>query len=987
MKKKLVCAGLLFFLAIFVCVSSAAADSVALSVDAVRINSDNNYDIDLSWTPQSVYIQPGVWQGISVPGVTVTPNAVYVVEFYNGVMCRNDFVSYGPSTSTTITRSAIDQRTFQIFYSGTHPFDGRYWTACSNQVAVPLPGAVVVPALSDPGTVYDDAETVQIQWDAVPGAKLYQLLMDESSDFASVTDEGFWPSSATEPVAQPGSGTYYFKVRAWTDAPEYGGYASAWSNTLAVTVHTTAPDAPVLSAPATAVYGDSFTLSWTAVQSARIYELVEDTDLSFPTEDPTQFWPSGNFETVCPLRPGRLYYRVRAWNALPEEGGTATAWSDPLQIDIYPGVPIVISPVREVFDDEPFYLQWSDSNPQGSVTYRIAVVSDAGNECVSTVTETSGNIGPLAAGGYAVSVYAVTHDAAALESGISNSVGVSVLDEEAFLDLMQRRCFQFLLDTTYENGLTRDRFFNDRRATGDTIGEGTDPASIATGGFYLSALTIGVERGWITEAEGRERALTLLQTAANDLPTYHGYFYHFMTPDGQPSDEPFREVSTIDTALFIAGALQAGEYFGGGIKEQANALYERVEWGALFNWYTYLFHMGWDESRGVFGEYGSFSEAFLLYLLAIGSPTHPVPAESLYNQALPKGSYGLSGDMIYTYGGQLFVYQFPQIWFDLRDCSDAFGVNWFENTRQAVQANREYCIANAERGYSEYLWGLSACDGPNGYEAYGARPAICNSDDATIPPYAVASSLPYDVDNAMPALKHLYSAWGDTIWGEYGFADAFNTVNGWVDEYCIGIDKGVTLLMIENYRSALVWNSFMKNEHVVRALTRTRFQGFGVPYTVLEGFEDDSFWTPETSFGWWDADGTYVYQRYREDGVSHAGHHAMKVVYDKRGLAWSCFGGYIAPENPAKDFSQKTRLAFWVYGRARLLVKLRDRAYREIELGTIDTTGEYSWTYCAFDLSNLGNLNRSDIDNIIFFIEPGTEWAAGQIVIDDIVVE
>jgi len=292
------------------------------------------------------------------------------------------------------------------------------------------------------------------------------------------------------------------------------------------------------------------------------------------------------------------------------------------------------------------------------------------------------------------------------------------------------------------------------------------------------------------------------------VPNEHGFFYHFV--DMRTGQRVWNsEASSIDTALFLAGALFAGEYFKGTeVEEIAHALYERVEWPWMLN-NKKVICMGWKPEGGFLWYYwDSYSEAMILYALAIGSPTHPIETEYWFEWNRPVDSYK-DYKVIYCSTGSIFTYQYSHAWIDFRSLYED-DINYYNNSVNAVKANREFCIDNssAYKTYGEDSWGLSACLGPDGYKGYGAKPGTA-FHDGTIPPYGMAGSLPLDPIASLTGLKRLYATHKDFLYGKYGFKDAFNIDKNWWAEEYLGIDVGITVVMIENYRSGLVWNKFM----------------------------------------------------------------------------------------------------------------------------------------------------------------------------------
>lgn len=862
--------------------------------------------------------------------------------------------------------------------------DGRRSTDWSNIVSFTVAGLdtpVIQPI--EPMLLW---ETLRIEWADVPGATLYQLIEYSDANATHETGRQFWPSSSTELIRYHSPGEYYYRVRAWSAAPEQGGISSAFSEITRVSILPIS--GPTVTAAESVHFMDGVGIAWTDIPEVTIYQLVEYRDEACLDSTGRQFWPSAAYEHVQYEAPARFFYRVRGWNESPSE------WSMIFSVDAMPDTPVLVAPAGPVPTDA-FSIAWVDSNAEAAVDYYVGafrVENDVRHDIgiLAEVHEKSAVITIPEAGEYELYVGARSLDRR-VTPVVSDVVPVSVFDEEALLNDIKRRAFDYFIETTFvDTGLARDKFPVDMPGTVEQTGQvDTDTVSTAACGFYLSVLTVGVENGWIGEDEARNRARRTLETFWDVTPNHHGFFYHYLNPDGSVSEYPVHEVSTIDTALFLSGALQAGEFFGGDVQELAEELYERVQWSRLFNGYTNLFHMGWSEERGAFGEYDAYSEAILLYLLAIGSPTDPVPAESFYNFMRDTAAYGEGEKFIYNYFGQLFTYQFPHAWFDFEDLSDALGVNWYVNSRRAVKANQEYC---RDQGYDEYYWGISAAladtrSFPSGYAPFGAQPAEKNTADGTIAPYAVIASLPFDEDPAMDGIEYLAYGLRDQVWNDYGFADSINTAREWCADSYLGIDQGIICLMLENVSSRTIWDSFMGSQHVSRALIRTRFSGFGPSLAIAEGFEADTFWDPQNALGWWAIDGGYVYQFSHEYKRTHSGERALRVTYNKYDRAWSLFAGHIGPDNPLRDMTEKTKLCFWVSGEVELLVKLRDRTFAEVELGTVTTTTSEAWTYVEFDLSTITGVNTSDIDTILFFAHPGKEALSGSFVIDTIVVE
>ncbi|MFH0838649.1 MAG: glucoamylase family protein [Candidatus Omnitrophota bacterium] len=382
------------------------------------------------------------------------------------------------------------------------------------------------------------------------------------------------------------------------------------------------------------------------------------------------------------------------------------------------------------------------------------------------------------------------------------SLFAEYLSDEEFLDKLQQDTFKyFWQETNPSNGLIRD-----------STSPGS-PCSIAAVGFGLVSLCIAEKRGWIKREDAYKRVLTTLKTFYYDLQQERGFYYHFI--DMHSGKRVWNsEISSIDTALFLAGALFCGEYFKGTKVDQlAQKLYERVDWKWMLNKNNVLC-MGWKPESGFLPYYwDSYNELIILYALAIGSPTHPIPAHTWKAWKRPYGTYDRY-TLIYSYTGSLFTYLYSHAWIDFRSFYDG-DINYWDNSIRAVKANRQFCINNRVNfsTYSEDCWGLSASLGPAGYRAYGAKPGIA-LHDGTIAPFAVCGTLPFDRENTLRSIRFMYENYGDKIYGTYGFKDAFNISQDWWAEDYLGIDQGIIMLMIENSRSSMVWKYFMRNNAI-----------------------------------------------------------------------------------------------------------------------------------------------------------------------------
>ena len=348
-------------------------------------------------------------------------------------------------------------------------------------------------------------------------------------------------------------------------------------------------------------------------------------------------------------------------------------------------------------------------------------------------------------------------------------------------------------------------------------------ASIASVGYGLAALIIGTERKWIKYEKAYKRAEKTLDTFLNNIEGENGFYYHFVSIK-TGKREWNCEISIIDTAIFICGAIVAGEFFGKKVKEKAEELYKRINWEWYRNKNNNYFYMGYNPEKGFWGQWDMYAEQLMLYVLGVASPNFPINKQMYADFSKEKANYEDIKDIIYTYCGTLFTYQFSHAWIDFRETKDDNGIDLFENSVKATLANRKYCINNSKKfkTFGENSWGLTACVGPKGYSGgYGAEPCLSDiekQNDGTVAPCGSAGSIVFTPELSIKALEYFYNK-VPKLWGKYGFKDAYNLENGqWYAKECIGIDKGTSMVMIENYLSELIWKNFMKNEYVQKGL-------------------------------------------------------------------------------------------------------------------------------------------------------------------------
>lgn len=348
-------------------------------------------------------------------------------------------------------------------------------------------------------------------------------------------------------------------------------------------------------------------------------------------------------------------------------------------------------------------------------------------------------------------------------------------------------------------------------------------ASIASVGFGLTAYLIGVEKGYISYEQAYERVNGTLDTFLA-LDREHGFYFHFL--DMQTGKRAWSsEVSNIDTAILLMGVLSAGEYFGGEIQAKAEEIYAGVDWPWFVDPGRNMFYMAYRPGEGFGGYWDFYAEQLMLYVLAAGSPTHPIDPLVYYSFIRHSAKYGEGQPFIHSWFGSIFTYQFSHAWIDFRNTTDRKGTNWFENSVEASRAHYNFAVAMDDKYLTlgPLAWGLTACDSPHGYEGrYGAPPSGYDFKqhlvDDTVAPAGAIGSIIFLPEQAGAAMLYYYSF--DKLKGPYGFQDAFNLTEDWFASDVIGIDKGISLLMLANYENDFVHEVVMKNEYILKGLER-----------------------------------------------------------------------------------------------------------------------------------------------------------------------
>lgn len=389
-------------------------------------------------------------------------------------------------------------------------------------------------------------------------------------------------------------------------------------------------------------------------------------------------------------------------------------------------------------------------------------------------------------------------------------------EEDAFLEEVERTSFQYFWEAANPTtGLVKDR----SQAVGP---DARTAASIAATGFGLTALCIADHRGWKDGKKIRERVRNTLRFAATHMPREHGFFYHFLNMN--TGERAFRsEVSSIDTTIFLCGALTCGAYFDDAeIRELATSIYEAVDWTWLLQGSKTL-SMGWKPERGFLkAHWNSYSELMMIYLLGLGSPTHALPAETW--DAWERPTFEYKGIRFIGAHAPLFVHQYSQAWFDFRGQRDKYA-DYFTNSVMATKAHKLWCLELAKQfpDYSENLWGISSSDSARGYQAWGGPPPMGKLDGSVVP-CAAGGSLPFLPEETIRVLETIRDKYGERAWRKYGFVDAFNPLTNWSSPDVLGIDAGITVVMAENARTGFVWEQFMKNEGAKRGMARAGFR-------------------------------------------------------------------------------------------------------------------------------------------------------------------
>jgi hypothetical protein len=398
-------------------------------------------------------------------------------------------------------------------------------------------------------------------------------------------------------------------------------------------------------------------------------------------------------------------------------------------------------------------------------------------------------------------------------------------EDKSFLEDYAKRCFAYFIEQTGPaTGIVADRAGMDGSRSGENVG------SIAATGFGLTALCIGASHGWIPKEQARTRVATTLRYFWAHAFHDHGWFYHFLDVSTGVR-RLSSEISSIDSALFLCGVLTTQAYFSTDreIQVLTKEIFERVDFTWMLDGDPRLLSHGVMPGSGFLKErWRAYSEASVLYLLGIGSLRHPLSPESWYAWLRPEVKYR---EWQFYSGGPLFTHQYSHAWVDFRHQMDGdpYYINYFENSKIATYAHRDFCISlkSTYSDYSNDMWGVTASDSPAGYVGWGGPPEE-GPINGTLVPCAAAGSLMFSPEICLPVLNEMYKVYGDKIYQRYGFTDAFNPnwqdKKLWINHDVIGIDVGISLLSIENLLTGNVWRWFMRNPYIRTAMDRVGFQ-------------------------------------------------------------------------------------------------------------------------------------------------------------------
>lgn len=406
------------------------------------------------------------------------------------------------------------------------------------------------------------------------------------------------------------------------------------------------------------------------------------------------------------------------------------------------------------------------------------------------------------------------------------------LSDSALLDLVQKQTFKYFWDFAHPvSGMARER------SNEEAYADGSNVTTIGGTGFGVMATIVATERKWIGRDTAAKQLLKLLNFLSH-ADSYHGVFPHWLngatgkTIPFSPKDDG---ADLVETSYLFAGLLSARQYFNNendeetALRNRINGLWNAIEWNLFTKGGETVLYWHWSPKNGWAMNFPirGFNECLIVYILAAGADKYPVTAD-VYHQGWTHSDFFVNGKEFYghaiplgfDYGGPLFFSQYSFLGLDPHGLKDKYADYWLQNQNHTL-INHDYCIDNPKKfkGYGENCWGLTAGDTYDGYDAYSPT-----NDAGTIAPTAALSAFPYTPEYSMKALKHFYYDLGDKIWSEYGFVDGFNETKNWVAKSHLAIDQGPIIVMIENYRSGLLWKLFMSCPEIKQGLNKLNFE-------------------------------------------------------------------------------------------------------------------------------------------------------------------
>jgi hypothetical protein len=508
-----------------------------------------------------------------------------------------------------------------------------------------------------------------------------------------------------------------------------------------------------------------------------------------------------------------------------------------------PAAPVVKDMVAR---DTVNYIAWSPVNEPDVVGYTVLRADGDSPAFRMVATSLVGDVkyvDKAVSNGVRYRYQVTAVDASGNESRTASEAELTptMPDDDQLLDIVSRAAFAYFVnECDPKTFLTLDK---------NTAKE----VSVAAAGFGLSAYVVGAERGWLAKDDAENRVYLMLRALNGKEDNKSlGIFFHYLKGDGSRSEHGYEDAaSTVDTALLAWGAIAAAEYFGGRVKEQVDTMLARMNWRAFANESRKMIAMAYRPAAQAFDGLWDYytDEAILVALLAVGSPTdeYRLGPEYYFGFKRDRKSYKDIKDIVPSWSGSLFTYAFAHCWLDFRTLGPdqpealglpaSLGVNWWENSVKAIQANRAFCIAMSKKfqTFGENAWGLTASSGPGKrYVVAGAPPCgdMANPAEGTLAIYGAGMSVPFLPAEALAALRNYYTMrddqgrkllWRDEFDGGYGFIDSYNVDKKFYSEEVQGINQGPMLLMIENHRSGLLWKQTLKNKMVRDALARVGF--------------------------------------------------------------------------------------------------------------------------------------------------------------------